>query len=330
MHKLALFLFLACVVAVYSISPYQIDFENIQYPLDDETHQLVVKSNLVTNLPDVDKVAPFVYTPFGIFGRECVHGTETGARVSEKDNGDLLVELENGTSYVYPSSKHRCQERFNAERVKARRQRAVKPAPLDGWLDNGWFFDTVELGSFTANYTVPITPPNPTGQVLFWFIGLECQDSLLAILQPVLTFNNIVTGWSFASWYCCPTGVPNYATPVQGFTSGAVLPGTIVANSKIGTPDFTVNSCFGKSCSTLNCPSMGRNYTYGDTTLETYSVQTCNQFAPGPMKFTNMFLTTLSGARYLPQWQQVTGPTECGGSITFTGETICTIVHTAS
>jgi hypothetical protein len=280
-------------------------------------------------MPDVDKQAPFVITPFGVFGRECVHGTESGARISEMENGDLFVQLQNGTDYVYPSSRYHCKERFAPENVKTRSRRDTSPAPLaplDGWLDNGWFFDNTEMGSFTANYQVPQTPPNPTGQTLFWFIGLECQNAELAILQPVLTFNNLVTGWSFASWYCCPSGTPNYATPIQGFGPGDTLAGAINANSGNSEPDYTVNSCNGGDCSTLNCPNGGRQFTYGDTTLETYSVTSCDQFAPGPMEFTDMALTDLAGNDYTPQWTQVTGDTECGGSITFSGDT-CTITH---
>jgi len=308
-----------------------LDLDNLRYPLDSETQAQFQKSGLVTSLPDVDKKAPFVLTPFGVFGRECVHGTETGSRVSELENGDLFVEFENGTSYIYPSSNYRCKERFAPENVRRRRpstNSSLPQVPLDGWLDNGWFFDNVQIGSFTSVYTVPKTPPNPTGQTLFWFIGLECQNAELAILQPVLTFNNIVTGWSFASWYCCPSGTPNYATPIQGFGPAALLNGYITANSGNNQPDYTVKSCNGASCSTLSCPNGGRQFTYGDATLETYTVTSCNQFSPGPMQFTNMALTNLGGGSYTPQWQQITGPTECSGSITFSGNT-CTITHTA-
>jgi len=287
-----------------------------------------------------------VHTPFGVFGRECVHGTESGAKVTELENGDLSILLKNGTTYVYHSSHHRCKERFASERVRSRRHHKKRinrlsltaqngrlpsdnlPAPLaDGWLDNGWFFNTVELGSFTSNYSVPETPSNTKGQTLFWFIGLECQEDELAILQPVLTFNNLVPGWSFSSWYCCPSGTPNYATPIQGFGSGDILQGYIIADSTNSQPDYTVSSCNGRdSCSTLQCPNEGRKFTYGDTTLETYTVTNCDQFAPGPMRFTDMALTDLGGETYTPQWTQTTPPSECGGSITFSGNT-CTITH---
>jgi len=320
-------------VGVYSVSSIaDIDFATVRYPLDEEAHALVSEANLVTNMPDVDKKAPFVITPFGVFGRDCVHGTESGARVSELENGDLFIQLQNGTDYVYPSSRWGCKERFSAENVKSRRanknvKHAPTPlAPLDGWLDNGWFFDNVELGSFTSNYGVPQTPPNQSGQTLFWFIGLECQNAELAILQPVLTFNNIVTGWSFASWYCCPSGTPNYATPIQGFGPGDTLAGYMNANSGNSEPDYTVKSCNGPTCSTLACPNGGRQFTYGDTTLETYGVTTCDQFAPGPMTFTQMALTDLSGNGYTPSWTQLTGGTECGGSISFNGNS-ATISH---
>jgi len=169
MQRIVAFLFL---VACFSVGVYSrpslsdIDLTKVAYPLDPVTLSLVQEAKLVTSFPDFDKESPFVVTPFGVFGRECVHGTESGARITESDNGDLNVELVNGTTYVYPSSKYGCKERFAPQNVKAQRNQthASSPkAPLDGWLDNGWFFDNVQLGSFTSNYAVPTTPPNPTG-----------------------------------------------------------------------------------------------------------------------------------------------------------------------
>jgi hypothetical protein len=306
-----------------------IDFENLRYPLDAQTTNNFHKMGLITNMPNHNTQAPFVVTPFGVFGRECVHGTEPGAKVTEVENGDLFVELQNGTSYVYPASQHRCKERFSPERVTSQRKPSAVVTPAtNGWLDNGWYFSSVEIGAFTADYTVPQTPSNQSSQVLFWFIGIESQNNDLTILQPVLTWNNIVTGWSFASWYCCPSGTPNYATPVQGFGPGDTLQGSINAQTQNSGSDFTVNSCVSGNCSPLSCPAQGRIFTSVDTTLETYNVNQCDQFATGPMTFSNMALADINNNGITPQWQQITGATECDGSINFSGNT-CVIQHSA-
>jgi len=157
---------------------------------------------------------------------------------------------------------------------------------------------------------------------------VESANSDLAILQPVLTWNNIDPGWSFSSWYCCPSGIPNYATPVQGFGPGDTIYGTIIADGTTSGSDFTVNSCVGSDCSPLSCPAQGRVFTNVDTTLETYHITACDQFAAGTMSFTNMKLTFVGGAPATPDWQQVTGATECSGSITFTGDR-CDITHSS-
>jgi len=313
---------LGCVLAV------KIDFENVQYPLDAETQAVAFKAGLVTSLPDIEKEAPFVVAPFGVFGRECVHGTQPGAHVTELPNGDLSILQADGTSYIYPGSKYGCNKRFAQKNLAHRRQRVGESALWqDGWLDNGWYFPAQEIGSFTSNYTVPQSPKTQTNNILFWFIGLESSNSDLAILQPVLTWNNIVPGWSFSSWYCCPSGIPNYATPVQGFGPGDSLYGTIKANTTTSGSDFVVNSCVGTNCSPLSCPAQGRVFVNVDTTLETYSITNCTQFATGPMKFTDMQLNFIDGSKAVPDWTQLTAePTECSGSITFTGA-LCIIEH---
>jgi len=308
-----------------------VDLANLRYPLDEPTRQVFHENGLITNMPNENTEAPFVITPFGVFGRECVHGTEPGAKVTEiPESGDLFVELQNGTSYVYASSQYRCKERFDASRLKIRREKltvgAAAPAWQDGWIANGWYFSSNEVGSFTADYTVPQTPATQSNQVLFWFIGIESQNSDLTILQPVLTWNNIVSGWSFASWYCCPSGTPNYATPVQGFNPGDTLHGTIKASQPTTGSDFTVNYCVGSNCSPLSCPASGRIFTSVDTTLETYSITDCSEFATGPMTFSNMALADINNQGITPQWQQVTGATECSGSINFSGDS-CVIQH---
>jgi len=320
-----------CLIAplALGLSIQDIDFETLRYPLDPATRDLLHKAGLITSQPDTEIEAPFVVTPFGVFGRECVHGTDPGAKVTETKEGDLLIEFKNGTSYVYPSSRFHCRERFARENLPSsqRRSNGSSPAPLDGWLDNGWFFSPGEVGSFTSDYTVPQSPPTQGAQVLFWFIGIESQNNDLTILQPVLTWNNIVPGWSFASWYCCPAGTPNHATPVQGFGPGDILQGTIQADSATSGSDFTVNSCVSGNCAPLSCPADGRIFTSVDTTLETYSVGgDCSEFAPGPMTFSSMALTEIDGSGITPQWTQVTGPTECGGSIEFNGDS-CVITH---
>jgi hypothetical protein len=42
--------------------------------------------------------------------------------------------------------------------------------------------------------------------------------------------------------------------------------------------------------STLSCPRQGRNFNWADVTLEVYGINTCAEFADGPMTFSDVKL----------------------------------------
>jgi len=308
----------------------------LKLPLDRDHLRIALNAGLVTNFPEQNKEIPFVYTPFGVFARECVLGVDGGSSVSDTENGDLLVVRKDGSSWVYQASDYKCQERFEPLNIPNRQHRknmknnnnSDLPAPLwqDGWLDNAWFQDSNEFGKFQSDYTVPRTPP-ATGGILFWFIGLESSNSDLAILQPVLVWDNIVTGWSFQSWYCCPSGTPNYATDfVTGFAPGDVLTGIILPLGGYGS-DFNVSSCSSSRCSVLYSPAQGRTFGAADVTLETYHITDCSEFAAGTMTFSAMHIYDVSGSPLTPGWYDLTGATECSGSITVVSPTTVRITH---
>jgi len=302
----------------------------LKLPLDRDNLKLALSSGLVTNRPNEEKEIPFVFTPFGVFARECVLGVDGGSKVSNLDNGDLLVKKADGSSWVYQASEYNCNERFEPLNVPNRKpmNKTDIPAPLwqDGWLDNVWDADNSEFGSFTSSYTVPQTPSDGSA-ILFWFIGLECANSDLAILQPVLVWNNIVPSWSFQSWYCCPSGTPNYATDfILGFGPSQVLTGIIQPVGGYGS-DFTVLSCNQSTCSALASPAQGRIFVAADTTLETYRITDCSQFASGTMTFSNMVIQDISGSVLTPAWYGNTGATECSGQITVVDANTITITH---
>jgi hypothetical protein len=307
----------------------------LKFPLDQHNLKLALTAGLVTNQPELDKKSPFVVTPFGVFARECVLGVAPNSRVTELDSGDLLVENRvNSSFWVYESqSKYKCRERFEPKNLATGKRSKVNlnvSAPLwqDGWLDNAWDSDNnVEFGYYSSSYTVPGTPPDGSA-ILFWFLGLESSNSDLSILQPVLTWNNIVSGWSFASWYCCPSGTPNYATPIQGFGPGSTLYGEMRADNPTSGSDFIVSSCSTTSdCSVLASPAQGRTFIVADITLETYHITDCSMFAPGPMTFSNIVMKDISGNALTPGWYDVSGPTECSGQLTIQNAQTVVITH---
>ena len=182
------------------------------------------------------------------------------------------------------------------------------------------------LAGFTGYYTVPGSPEDTSGdEVLFYFIGTEDinQPSEIAILQPVLTWGNGLTGWSYASWNCCPSGQHHESTPFQGFGPGDELFGAITKSGN----DWTVSSVYGAKNTSLTIMDSSRNFDWMDVTLETYNIEQCSQFAQGPMTFSNMKAWDTTGNAFDMQWAAATGTTMCQGTISVESSSEVTITH---
>jgi len=194
---------------------------------------------------------------------------------------------------------------------------------LDGWLDYVGDYPSGTVTGFTSTYTVPPNPQDDGSQVLFYFIGTQNNDdSSISILQPVLTWGNGINGWSFASWNCCPAGQQQESNPIQGFSAGQTVSGSIVAS---GTNWVITSTANGKS-TVLTVADASRTFDWVDVTLETYTVSNCQQFPNGPMTFSNMQLTTTNGGQ-TPDWTPYTGATECGGVLNVINPQTITITH---
>ena len=76
----------------------------------------------------------------------------------------------------------------------------------------------------------------------------------------------------------------------------------------------------------LSCPRQGRNFNWADATLEVYNVKSCEEFAIGPMHFTENRLWDTAGKPMAPKWLE-TGPKICGGSTTLNSDGSITIEH---
>jgi len=270
----------------------------------------------------------YVLTPFGLSPKRCIVEVPNHSVVSETPEGNLLIESKNRTdSQLLLVNDWNCPPPLRPSFNRSDDNSMY----TDGWLDNSWYFPSGDqaIGTFTATYRVPGTPTQTTGQVLFYFIGLE--DGLggsLAILQPVLSFNNIDQGWSFCSWYCCPAGVTTHAPAVTGFGAGDSLEG-VIENQSDGV--YLVQSIVSSSGSdsSLTASTETRVFDWADVTLETYGVSSCEQFPEGAMTFSNMKMEAIGGAAMTPQWE-ASPPTECGGTLTIENPETIYIEHNQS
>ena len=183
--------------------------------------------------------------------------------------------------------------------------------------------------------------------------NINQQD--VAILQPVLTWGNGLTGWSYASWNCCPSGQQHESTPIQGFGAGDKLYGEILRDNG----SWTISSIHGAQNTSLTVADNGRNFDWMDVTLyvslapswgvrvvcvlvpacsprtfmlvpacsEVYNINGCTDFAQGPMTFSGMKATDTTGAPMNMQWKAATGQTQCNGKITVDGSSEVVIQH---
>jgi len=268
--------------------------------------------------------AKLVPTPFGLRPEICVtRNVPSGSFIEEVEDG-VLIHLPTGLKNKLP--KHQECLDYHAEWMKNQTQRGFKGQEVNGWLDYcSWYPPSAdEVYSFTATYTVPNNPAVNSNQVLFYFIGSQNNGgSDVSILQPVLTWGNGLSGWSYASWNCCPAGQQQESTPIQGFGAGATLTGGIQASGS----NWIVTSTYNGKSTTLNVPDASRDFNWVDVTLETYNVATCSEFATGPMTFSNMVLTIDNAGVVTVPWGKNTGATECGGVLNIISSSEVTITH---
>jgi len=282
-----------------------------------------------------------VITPFGIRPEECVIEVPHGSTVTpSKTSNELIITVpatesksEYITSYKVPSHCGEDMEKIRQRKRSPSLPRTEEGAPTDtnGWLDYvGWYPPSGEnnLRKFTSTYVVP--PGNPgdsTGQVLFYFIGMQDNDSPNAvnILQPVLTWGNGYTEWYVKSWVCCPSNITVSSPPIFGLVPGSQISGVI---SRESANTWLVDSVFDGKHTTLNAQVGDYIYNWADITLEVYHIKSCPDFAPGKMVFNDLVLTDAQGATITPQWQKDSGATLCGGTIAANGPNSYYIEHT--
>ena len=66
----------------------------------------------------------------------------------------------------------------------------------------------------------------------------------------------------------------------------------------------------------LKCPRQGRNFIWAVVTLEIYAIDSCSEFAEGPMLFDDVKLWDVNMSSITPKWW-LTPPTKpCKGKIT--------------
>jgi hypothetical protein len=258
--------------------------------------------------------ADFVATPNGWFHHSCVY--EIGD--DEEVRGDVIAKRDGRSSRAMKL----CTRPHYDFQGRALGQAAVPP-PADG----GWIMavaaDTVPVNWLSASWTVPHEPLVNAG-IVYFFPGLEHKSSNDLILQPVLAHNGADApgGWAIYSWNCCPGNNAHHSRAI------AVQPGEAITGFMHGQHcDTTTGVCSDWTISTATASADSRFEVHDfresmdwvfSGVLESYSVNSCNQYPPdNQLTFSNVTVTRVGGSNggvFTPSWEALTWPATPGCS----------------
>ena len=191
---------------------------------------------------------------------------------------------------------------------------SLEPAQQANWIET---VDSTSLGALSyvhAQWTVPAAPATDSGQLIYFFPGLENRPATF-ILQPVLGWNQNEgpPGWSLASWNCCLDGTTHhsgYLTAVPGTTVAGDMTGTNCSPSGVCT-DWTIVSRSALATVSLQATvNVKMDYLAG-AVLEHYQLNTCDQLPASPSTtFSDFRFRLANGAAVAPPaWTLKTGGT---------------------
>ncbi|HEU4727430.1 MAG TPA: hypothetical protein VFT22_06070 [Kofleriaceae bacterium] len=273
----------------------------------------------------------FVATPNGWFDPACV--VEVGAH--ERVLADGSVARMDGSisrpAQPCTSPRYDVQGRIIPDRSASEAGHDASTPTTNGWVE---YLDSTALGALSyvhAQWNVPAAPSSNTGQVVYFFPGLENASIGDIILQPVLGWNQAYgpAGWSLASWNCCASGTTwhsSYLAASPGTTVSGDMTGTNCAANGVCT-NWTILSTNpdGSGVSLQTTVTEAMNWVFGNV-LEAYSIDTCSELpASSPVTASAFsFRTAPNGtAVATPTWDQHTlaQSPSCSYSVSATAST---------
>jgi hypothetical protein len=157
------------------------------------------------------------------------------------------------------------------------------------WVEYADTTTTTAYGDLTAIWPVPPAPLSNDGQTVYFFPGLEDENDVVTILQPVLGWNAFsnLTAWSIASWNCCESGKTNYSSPIAVSVGDTIL-GSINMTCSAGTETCATWNVSTEDDTTAKTTILSKTSNYGQTfnwafggALEVYNIVQCNDYPAG-------------------------------------------------
>ena len=252
--------------------------------------QVRTRPNRPTGVPD-----RYAITPSGYFDPSCVRQLAKGETLREDGH---VMQHADGTLENIPACNYP-RYMANGEIVVAG-SATVEPPSINQWVEDAYTTTTTSYAYVAATWTVPPAPTSNDGQRVYFFPGLEDNEDVVSILQPVLGWNmdysNIST-WSIASWNCCASGNIWYS-PFVAVNPGDTIQGFVASTCSVGTlscPTWNITAYdeSSRTSTTLeNAPNDGQTFNWGFAgVLEVYNVSQCSDYPPnGLLSFSNVAL----------------------------------------
>jgi hypothetical protein len=243
----------------------------------------------------------YVVTPNGLFHPSCVIEVAEGERVSA--SGDI-VRRDGSLAKTGACT----QPRFVANGSTVQRVEPNEQPAFDGWVadSNSNSNVTPPAKKMVATFVVPSGPTTKSGQVLYYFPGLEDGGAVQTILQPVLAWNGFGDSrWTMTNWNCCKSGKVFHGSTIAVNTGDKIKGSMIGANCSNGVcPNWTLKSVdknTGQS-TTFNTEGYGQSFDwYFGGAKEVYGVSQCSQYpANGSITFSNIHVYDQNGTETTP------------------------------
>jgi len=181
--------------------------------------------------------------------------------------------------------------------------------PINGWYTSLWTYGTYTY--YFAIWEVPQAPLSNTGQILFYFNSFE-STAYNDILQPVLQFNNGVSGWTMASWYGTPAGTYYESTPYS-VVAGDTIWGAIILSGSTWYIESYVNQALVTWIS-VSTSVEGATQGNAEWTNENYNVQTCTGLPPTNAIVASDIELLDGGTQVYPTWYTGIYSSDCSPS----------------
>jgi hypothetical protein len=243
----------------------------------------------------------YVVTPNGLFHPSCVVAVADGERVAA--NGDLV--RRDGSVAKASACSH---PRFVARGSAVQRVEPNEQPAFDGWVadSNSNSNVTPPAKKMVATFGVPSGPTTKSGQVLYYFPGLEDGGAVQTILQPVLAWNGFGDSrWTMTNWNCCKSGKTWHGSTIAVNTGDKIKGSMIGANCTNGVcTNWTLKSVdknTGQS-TTFQTEGYGQSFDwYFGGAKEVYGVDRCSQYpANGSITFSNIHVYDQNGTETTP------------------------------